>query len=225
MLKKLAAAAIFGCLLTASSFTNAAGLTMADYEGIRGASSLSKLDIVDQAEARRTSPELKEVGDWFRRVGYYLGDKDYAISTGWAPQKIQLVTPYSLTKYFNYEASENLVAPDPALLNEIAKYKDIAWVWVWSNGSYGILNTDSPAPIVVNVVIRSNDNNFYYPLDKDQYIPADIMAKAKLNKAQLWPFPAKLFSGRNIPFDIVVVDDKGNKKPLQIGKENLAKCK
>lgn len=228
MLKKLFTAGCVACALGLAAFAmpaTSSATTMADYEGLRNVTSLSRMDVVDLAEARRTAPELKEIGDWYRRVGYYWGDKDYAITTGWAPQKIQLVTPYSLTKYLEYEANQNLMKPEQALLNEVMQYKDIAWVWVWSNGSYNILNTDSPAPTVVNVVIHTPDNNFYYPLEKAQYIPANVMAKANLKQAQLWPFPAKLFSQRNVPFEVIVVDDKGNKKPLSIGKENLGKCK
>lgn len=228
MLNKIFKAGIVACALATCAIampgaTEAA--TMADYQELRGASVLSKMDVVDQAEIRRTAPELKEVGDWFRRVAYYLGDKDYAITTGWAPQKVQLVTPYSLTKYITYLANQDLTAPDQALINEIAQYKDVCWVWVWSNGSYNILSADAQAPVVTNVVIRTPDNNFNYYLEKDQYIPVNAMAKANLPQAQLWPFPAKLFSQRNVPFDIIVVDNKGNKKPLQIGPENLGKCK
>jgi len=225
MLKKLFTAGVLTCALAACSMVSAAGLMMADYDNVRGTTSLSRMDVVDIAEARRTAPELKEVGDWFRRVGYYLGDKDYAITTGWAPQKIQLITPYSLTKYLEFEANENLTAPDQALLAQVARFKDVAWVWVWSNGNYGILNTDQPAPKVVNVVLHTPDNVFHYPLDKAQYIPVQAMEKTKVNTAQLWPFPAKLFSQRNIPFEIIVVDDKGNKKPLQLGRSDLEKCK
>lgn len=230
MLRKLLTAGALACALATCAFalpttTEAAGQTMANYAQLRGASALAKMDVVDLAEIRRTAPELKEIGDWNRRVAYYWGDKDYAITTGWAPQKIQLVTPYSLTKYLTYLANEDLTTPDQALIDEIAKFKDVAWVWVWSNGSYGVLNTDSPAPVVENVVIRTPDNTFNYYLDKDQYIPVNAMAKARLPKAQLWPFPAKLFSQRNVPFEVIVVDDKGNKKPLSIGPENLGKCK
>ena len=228
-MKKFFATALFSCALAACSFipgsASAAGLTMEDYANLRGAAVTSKLDIIDLAEARRTAPQLKEVGDWYRRVAYYLGNKDYAITTGWAPQQIQLVTPYSLVKYLNFEASEKLMPADQKLIDEVAQYKDIVWVWVWSNGSYGVLNTDSPAPVVENVVIRTPDNTFNYYLDKDQYIPVNAMAKARLPQAQLWPFPAKLFSQRNVPFEVIVVDDKGNKKPLSIGPENLGKCK
>lgn len=225
MLKKIFTAGILSCALAACSLVAAAGQTMADYDNVKGVSCLSRMDAVDIAEARRTAPELKEVGDWFRRVGYYLGDKDYAITTGWAPQKVQLITPYSLTKYLEYDANSNLSAPDRALLAEVAKFKDIAWVWVWSNGSYGIINTDQPAPVVTNVVMHTPDNTFHYYLDKEQYMPVNALAKAKVNTAQLWPFPAKLFSKRNVPLEIIIVDDKGNKKPLVLGNSDLDKCK
>lgn len=226
--KKFIKTGITACALAACTFalpvvTEAA--TMDDYQNLRGVSVLSKMDLVDQSEIRRTAPELKEIGDWYRRVAFYLGDKDYAVITGWAPQKIQLVTPYSLTKYITYLANEDLVAPDKALIDEIAKFKDVCWVWVWSNGSYNVLNTDAQPPVVTNVVVRTPDNTFNYHLEKDQYMPVNALAKAKLNQAQLWPFPAKLFSLRNIPLEIIVVDDKGNKKPLKLRNDDLTKCK
>lgn len=225
MLKKLFAMSVLSCALAASCIAFAEGQTMADYDAVTTRTSLSKLTATDVSNAKATAGELKEIGDWYRRVGYYLGDKDYALSTGWAPQKVQLITPYSLTKYLYFDAANDLKAPDKALLDEVAAYKDIVWVWVWSNGSYGIINTEEPAPKVVNVVIKTPDNNFNYYLDKDKYIPVNAISKAKVDQGQLWPFPAKLFSQKNIPFDIIVVDDKDNKKPLPIQEEDLAKCK
>lgn len=228
MLKNLLKTSIIACSLATFALTmptTTEAASMSDYQNMRTISALSKMDLIDQAEIRRTAPELKEVGDWYRRVAYYFGDKDYAITTGWAPQKVQLVTPYSLTKYLTFLANQELTQPDQALIDEVAQYKDVCWVWVWSNGSYNILSADSQAPVVQNVVIRTPDNNFNYYLEKDQYIPVNAMAKAKLPKAQLWPFPAKLFSQRNIPLEIVLVDDKGNKKPLTVGPENFSKCK
>lgn len=227
-MKKLFRTRIIACAFATCALAlplTAKAATMQDYEGLRGLSVLSKMDMVDQAEIRRTAPQLKEVGDWYRRVAYYLGDKDYALATGWAPQKVQLVTPYSLTRYLTYLANEDLVAPDKALIEEVEKYKDICWVWVWSNGSYNILSTDAQPPVVENVVIRTPDNKFNYYLDKALYIPAKAISKAKLPQAQLWPFPAKLFSQRNVPLAIILVDNKGNKKPLVVGPQNMGKLK
>lgn len=209
----------------AASICFAEGKTMKDYDNVIGKTTVSKLTIMDVAEAKRTCGDLKEIGDWYRRVGYYLGDKDYALSTGWAPQKVQLITPYSLTKYIYFDATSELKAPEKALLDEVASMKDIVWVWVWSNGSYGIINTEEPAPKVKDVVIKTVGNDFFYHLDKDKYIPEKAMALAKVEKGQLWPFPAKLFALKNVPFDIVILDDKNNKKPLTITTEHLEKCK
>ena len=230
MMKKFLTAGIAaGMLFSAAAFltpsAHAEGVTMESYAQLRGSSPLSKLDYVDIAEARRTAPELKEVGDWYRRVAYILGTKEYALTTGWTPLTVQLVTPYSLTKYLYYQANEKLEAPNQDLLNEIAAQKDVVWVWIWSNGTYSLLSSSSPAPTVENVVIRTKDNELCNYLDKAAYIPVNAMAAANVPQGQLWPFPAKLFSGSNIPFEIVIVDSQGNKKPLKFAEAELAKCK
>ena len=201
-----------------------ANVTMEAYQQLVGKSVLSKLNTMDMVEIKRTAPQLEEISDWNRRVAYYLGSKDYALSTMWTPQRIQLITPYSLTKYLYYLADKELVAPDKALLQEIAQLKDVAWIWVWSNGNYNILN-NNPAPTIENVVIRSKDNDYYYHLNREQYLPLKALAVAKVNTAQLWPFPAKLFSQGQIPFEIVLLDSVGNTKPLKLREDDLAKCK
>ena len=224
MLKKFLTAGALALSVTLLPQAALAAETLESYPPLRGLSVISKLDTPDMLEIRQTAPELKETGDWNRRVAYYLGAKSYALSTMWAPLQVQLVTPYSLIKYLTYQAGENLVAPDQALIDEIASYKDVVWVWVWSNGSYNVINNNQP-PAVENVVIRTADNSFYYYLDKEKYMPAKALAAAKVPAAQLWPFPAKLFSQTRVPFDIVIVDSQNNKKPLTIGKDDLAKCK
>lgn len=201
-----------------------ANVTLQNYPELIGKTHLSSLSRKDLAEIKRTAPELKETSDWNRRVAYYLGDKEYAVSTLWAPQNIQLITPYSLTKYLYYLADQDLVTPDQKLLDEVAAQKDIVWVWVWSNGSLNVLK-NNPAPTIENVVIRSKDNDYFYHLDKAKYIPVKAMAKAKVDTAQLWPFPAKVFSQSQIPFEIVLLDSADNRKPLKIKEDDLAKCK
>ena len=228
--KKLLATALLSLapLLLASSSTPVeaapANVSMSAYEGLISRTALSKLTTMDIAEIKRTAPQLEEISDWNRQVAYYLGAKEYALSTMWTPQRIQLVTPYSLTRYLYYLADKELVAPDKELLEEIAQHKDVAWVWVWSNGNYNVLN-NNPAPTIENVVIRSKDNDYYYHLDKKAYIPHKAMAAANLNTAQLWPFPARVFSQGQIPFEIVLLDSADNRKPLKITKDDLAKCK
>lgn len=201
-----------------------ANVTLQNYPELIGKTHLSSLSRKDLAEIKRTAPELEETSDWNRRVAYYLGDKEYAVSTLWAPQNIQLITPYSLTKYLYYLADQDLVTPDQKLIDEVAAQKDIVWVWVWSNGSLNVLK-NNPAPTIENVVIRSKDNDYFYHLDKAKYIPVKAMAKAKVDTAQLWPFPAKVFSQSQIPFEIVLLDSADNRKPLKIKEDDLAKCK
>ena len=230
MLKRFLTAGLMACMMFSAvslltPTAEAAGVSLDSYAQLRGSTPLSKLDTVDLAEARRTAPELKEVGDWYRRVGYLLGTKEYALSTGWTPLTVQLITPYSLTKHIYYQANKDLVAADKTLLDEVAAQKDIVWVWIWSNGTYSLFSNAEPAPTVENVVIQTSDNELYNYLDKDAYIPAKAMASAKVPTGQLWPFPAKLFSGSNIPFDIVIVDSAGNKKPLKFTSAELEKCK
>ena len=214
------------CFLAGQTAVEAApaNVTMESYSHIISRTAMSKLTTMDLAEIKRTAPELEEISDWNRQVAYYLGSKEYALSTMWTPQRIQLITPYSLTKYLYYLADKELVAPDKNLLKEIEEQKDIVWVWVWSNGNYNILN-NNPAPTIENVVIRSKDNDYYYHLNREEYIPTKAMEAAKLNTAQLWPFPAKLFSQGQIPFEIVLLDSANNKKPLKIREDDLAKCK
>ena len=166
-IKSIVAAALLGLspLLLAATAPSVeaapANVTMDDYAHLVSRTALSKLNNTDLAEIKRTAPELEDISDWNRRVAFYLGSKDYALSTMWAPQRILLVTPYSLTKYLYYLADKELVAPDEALLKEITQLKDVAWIWVWTNGNYNILN-NNPAPTIENVVIRSKDNDYYY---------------------------------------------------------------
>ena len=213
-------------LVTGTTAVEAApsNVGMEAYADVVSRTSLSRLTTMDIAEIKRSAPELEEISDWNRRVAYYLGAKDYALSTMWTPQRIQLVTPYSLTKYLYYLADKELVAPDKALLKEISQLKDVVWVWVWSNGNYNVLN-NNPAPTIENVVIRSKDHDYYYHLDREKYIPVKAMEAAQVNLGQLWPFPAKLFSQGQIPFEIVLLDSADNRKPLKIGEDDLAKCK
>lgn len=226
MLKKLftAAALALSLSLLPQTGTSLAAETLESYPPLRGLSVISKLDTPDMLEIRQTAPQLKETGDWNRRVAYYLGAKSYAVSTMWAPLQVQLVTPYSLIRYLTYQAGEELQAPDQTLIDEVTAYKNVVWIWVWSNGSYNIISNNQP-PTVENVVIRTGDNSFYYHLDKEKYMPQNALAAAKVPAAQLWPFPAKLFSQSRVPFDIVIADSHNNKKPLTIGKDDLAKCK
>jgi hypothetical protein len=56
-------------------------------------------------------------------------------------------------------------------------------------------------------------------------MPVKAMQAAKVDTAQLWPFPAKVFSQSQIPFEIVLMDSADNKKPLKIKADDLAKCK
>ncbi|MBQ5624840.1 MAG: hypothetical protein IIU95_03715, partial [Phascolarctobacterium sp.] len=139
-------------------------------------------------------------------------------------QRIQLITPYSLTKYLYFLADQELVAPNQKLIDEVAAMKDVVWVWVWNSGSYNIMN-NNPVPTIENVVIRSKDNDYFYHLDKEAYMPVGAMKAAKVDTAQLWPFPAKVFSQSQIPFEIVLMDSADNKKPLKIKEDDLAKCK
>lgn len=230
MFKRILTAGMMACMMFSAAAlvtpaAHAAGATMDNYAEMRTSSPLSKLDAVDVAEARRTAPELKEVGDWNRKIGYILGTKEYALTTGWTPLTVQLITPYSLTKHVYFQANKALEAPNQELLEEIQNYKDVAWIWVWSNGTFALMSAANPAPTVENVIIQTKDNELCYYLDKEKYIPVKAMASAKVPGAQLWPFPAKLFSGKNIPFDIVIVDSAGNKKPLRFTPEMLEKCK
>lgn len=230
MLKRLFTAGMMACMMFSAAAmitpsTHAAGVSMDSYSELRGSTPLSKLDAIDEAEARRTAPELKEVGDWNRKIGYILGTKEYSLTTGWTPLNVQLITPYSLTKHVYFQANKTLSAPNQELLDEIKAHKDVVWVWVWSNGTFSLISSANPAPTVENVVIQTKDNVLCNYLNKDAYIPAKAMASAKVPTGQLWPFPAKLFSGTNIPFDIVILDSAGNKKPLKITPEILEKCK
>ena len=234
MMKKFLAAGLLTLAFTAAPLFDAeimpaaiaapSNVTMENYPALVGKTHMSQLSNKDLREIKRTAPELKEISDWNRRVAYYLGSKDYAVSTMWAPQRIQLITPYSLTKYLYFLADKELVAPDQALLDEVAELKDVVWVWVWNSGSYNVLN-NNPAPTIENVVIRSKDNDYFYHLDSEKYMPVNAMKAAKVDTAQLWPFPAKVFSQSQIPFEIVLMDSADNKKPLKIKEDDLAKCK
>ncbi len=234
MLKKIIAAGLMTLAFTAAPLFDTevipaaiaapANVTMETYPTLVGKTHLSQLTRKDMAEIKRTAPELKEISDWNRRVAYYLGEKDYAVSTMWSPQRIQLITPYSLTKYLYFLADKELVAPDQKLIDEVAAMKDIVWVWVWNSGSYSVLN-NNPVPTIQNVVIRSKDNDYFYHLDSEKYMPVKAMAAAKVATAQLWPFPAKIFSQSQIPFEIVLMDSAYNKKPLKIKEDDLKKCK
>ncbi|MBQ7317581.1 MAG: hypothetical protein IJW91_01480 [Phascolarctobacterium sp.] len=234
MMKKFLAAGLLTLAFTAAPLFDAeimpaaiaapSNVTMENYPALVGKTHMSQLSNKDLREIKRTAPELKEISDWNRRVAYYLGSKDYAVSTMWAPQRIQLITPYSLTKYLYFLADKELVAPDQALLDEVAELKDVVWVWVWNSGSYNVLN-NNPAPTIENVVIRSKDNDYFYHLDTEKYMPVNAMKAAKVDTAQLWPFPAKVFSQSQIPFEIVLMDSADNKKPLKIKEDDLAKCK
>lgn len=234
MLKKILAAGLLTLAFTAtplfdvdvmSSVSAApANVTMDNYPELIGKTHMSQLTSKDLREIKRTAPELKETSDWNRRVAYYLGDKDYAVSTMWSPQRVQLITPYSLTKYLYFLADQDLVAPDKKLLKEVEAMKDIVWVWVWNSGSYNIMQ-NNPVPTIENVVIRSKDNDYFYHLDKEAYMPVKAMKAAKVDTAQLWPFPAKVFSQSQIPFEIVLMDSADNRKPLKIKEDDLAKCK
>lgn len=234
MMKKILAAGLLTLAFTAAPLFDAevtpvaiaapANVTMENYPTLVGKPHLSQLTRKDMAEIKRTAPELKEISDWNRRVAYYLGSKDYAVSTMWTPQRIQLITPYSLTKYLYFLADKELVAPDQELLDEVAALKDVVWIWVWNSGSYNVMN-NNPAPTIENVVIRSKDNDYYYHLDSEKYMPVKAMEAAKVDTAQLWPFPAKIFSQSQIPFEIVLMDSADNKKPLKIKEDDLEKCK
>ena len=218
MLKKILAAGLLTVAFTAAPLFDAevtpvaiaapSNVTMENYPALTGKTHMAQLTSKDMREIKRTAPKLKEISDWNRRVAYYLGEKDYAVSTMWSPQRVQLITPYSLTKYLYFLADKELVAPDQKLINEVAKYKDVVWVWVWNSGSYNIMN-----------------NDYFYHLDKDAYMPANALKAVKVDIAQLWPFPAKVFSQSQIPFEIVLMDSADNKKPLKIKEDDLAKCK
>lgn len=234
MLKKILAASLltvafslapmFDAEVMPTAIAAPSNVTMENYPALMGKTHMSQLTSKDMREIKRTAPELKEISDWNRRVAYYLGDKDYAVSTMWSPQRVQLITPYSLTKYLYFLADKELVAPDKKLIDEVAKYKDVVWVWVWNSGSYNIMQ-NNPVPTIENVVIRSKDNDYFYHLDKEAYMPEKALKAAKVDTAQLWPFPAKVFSQSQIPFEIVLMDSADNKKPLKIKEDDLAKCK
>lgn len=234
MMKKIVAAGLMALAFTAAPLFDAevmpsaiaapANVTMENYPELIGKTHMSQLSNKDMREIKRTAPELKEISDWNRRVAYYLGEKDYAVSTMWSPQRIQLITPYSLTKYLYFLADKELVAPDRKLIDEVAAMKDVVWVWVWNSGSYNVLQ-NNPVPTIENVVIRSKDNDYFYHLDKEAYMPEAAMKAAKVDTAQLWPFPAKVFSQSQIPFEIVLMDSADNKKPLKIKDDDLKKCK
>lgn len=209
--------------LTATAEAALEKVTMSNYPDLVGRTSLSTLSEIDLIEAKRTAPELEEISDWNRQVAYYLGSKEYALSTLWSPLRVQLITPYSMIKYLYYKAGKDLTTPDEDLIKEIRKHKDVAWIWVWSSGSYNILN-NNPPPTVKDVVIRTNDNEFLHNLDGDKYFPKAAFAEANIPLNQVWAFPVKVFSGSRIPFDIVLVDSQGTKKPLTINADDLAKC-
>lgn len=233
MFKKILAAGLCACALTIAplwssnviSTAEAAPdkVTMRNYPKLVGKTALSTLSDIDLIEAKRTAPELEEISDWNRQVAYYLGSKEYALTTLWSPLRVQLITPYSLIKYMYYTAGKDLTTPDEKLIDEIRDLKDVAWVWVWSSGSYNILN-NNPPPTVKDIVIRTNGNEFLHNLDGDKYFPKEAFAAANIPLNQVWAFPVKVFSGSRIPFDIVLVDSQNNKKPLTINEEDLAKC-
>lgn len=233
MFKKILAASLCACALTltplwsdnviATAEATSEKVTMSNYPKLVGKTALSTLSEIDLIEAKRTAPELEEISDWNRQVAYYLGSKEYALSTLWSPLRVQLITPYSLIKYMYYKAGQDLTTPDEDLIKEIRKHKDVAWVWVWSSGSYNILN-NNPPPTVKDVVIRTNDNEFLHNLDGDKYFPKEAFAVANIPMGQVWAFPVKVFSASHIPMDIVLVDSQGTKKPLTIYEADLAKC-
>lgn len=189
--------------------------------------SLSILSDKDILEIKSTAKNLIEEKTFEKRVGYYLGTKNYAwLTVNHAPQRVQLITPYSLMRYAYFVTERSFMEPRQYTIDAIKAHNDVVWVWIWSNAdSDFIIGNYNAAPGITNVVIKTKDGKIIQPLDGSTNTPTDILNAAGVTYGSLWAFPIELFSQENMPFEIILVDSEMNRKPLEVTADMLKKLK
>ena len=185
---------------------------------------LSTLSDADMLEAKNTAGTLDKISTPNERMAYFLGQKNYSIASAHAPQRVQLITPYSLLKNAYYVTNKNFSEPQQSTIDTIKKFNNIVWVWVWSQGAYDYLNYNS-APAITNVVIRDNNGKIHRSLDRDVYTPYNLMLASGITIGTLWPFPSDVFTEDNLPLEIILVDTEMHQKPLKINSDKMNKIK
>jgi hypothetical protein len=186
--------------------------------------SLSMLSDNDIAELKKTASDLDKISDFKRRVAYFLGTKNYSMNQGWAPQRVQLITPYSLMKNAYYVTNKNFENPSKDTINSIMSHRNTAWIWVWSVGAYDYLSY-IPSPAITNVVIKDKNGTIHHHIDTIANTPHEVMSASGITQGSLWAFPIDVFNTDNAPFEIILVDTEMHQKPLKISIDKLKECK
>lgn len=185
---------------------------------------LSTLSEADMLEAKNTAETLDKISNPNERVAYFLGKKNYSMSSAHAPQRVQLITPYSLLRNAYYVTNKNFSEPQQSTIDTIKKFDNIAWVWVWSQGAYDYLSYN-PAPAITNVVIKDSNGQIHKSLDRDIYTPYNLMLASGITIGTLWPFPIDVFVEDNLPMEIILVDTEMHQKPLKVTFDKMNKIK
>lgn len=180
------------------------------------------LIILDQdtlLQAKSESEKLKDIGDWNRQVAYFLGAKSYDFFTNASPQRVQLITPYSMARYAYYKSGVNYLEPNPAVLKDILSKNDTVWVWIWSDGAYDHVTKMSRIG-VTNVVVKVG-NEIHQPSGK-------LLAAFNVYgvpEYQLYSFPISVFKKSNTPFEIIIIDAADKRKPFKVTADMFDKIK
>jgi len=203
----------------------------AGYPQITTKTSLIVLDEKALALAKSEAPSLKDINEPNRQFAYWLGQREYGIFTKYAPLRYQLITPYSIVRFAYYKAGRQFKDPDPTLLQDIYRLKNVAWVYLWGTGAYDSAIQLFPAPRIVNVVIRKG-GIIYQPLPKEQFTPTSLSSIGVNTNSEFWPlstssmwaFPLDLFS-QDGDFEIIAIDTEDHQKSLKMSPEDMAKFK
>lgn len=187
---------------------------------------LATLEDKDMEEIKLTAKDLINKKDLPSRIGYLLGIKNYAwLTSNHAPQRVEVITPYSLMKYTYFVNGRNFKEPSQYTIDQIKNYSDVVWIWIWSNTDMDLfIGGYNLAPNITNVVIKTNKGKVIQPLEGTN-IPIDVMNAAGVTTGSLWSFPIEAFDTSNTPFEIIMVDTEMNQKPLKVTDEQLRKLR
>jgi hypothetical protein len=176
--------------------------------------SQAERDILNLEKIRDAENYLRRYEEsWISAPGYYLGYQIPGFGSGKTPVSFGLITPYSAARYVYYKANSNYSLVNPAFIDDIKQYKNVAYVTV-----YSLERTKDDA--AYNGVVRFKDvsikkgNTIYPSLPKEKFLPRVVTSMAY--EYMLWPFPIDIFANDGEPLEIQATDELGGKRKWTI---------
>lgn len=121
--------------------------------------------------------KVKQGDSWNLKIAHYLGDKDNdRFFEASAPQRYQLLTPYTIIRDAAYSANSRYQEIDRAIIETLKQLNGVVWLWIWDQGAHDRRAGMAHGTLIHHVVVKVGDKT-YQPLDRDIYIPELLFAE------------------------------------------------